>query len=65
MSKLVIKDLNDSKELDREAMRSITGGSYQGTRHLSGQASHFLRTPQPQAGLGDLFGFRIDNRIEP
>lgn len=59
MSKLVIKDLNESKDLDREAMRTIVGGSYRGTRHMANYASNLTATQQPGTLLGDLLTFRF------
>ncbi|MBT8126150.1 MAG: hypothetical protein HKP12_09315 [Gammaproteobacteria bacterium] len=37
MTKIVINDLNDSREMDREAMRAVTGG----------RADSFYRSQKP------------------
>ncbi len=64
MSRLVIKDLNESRELDRQAMRAVVGGSYRGTRHLANYSSNLTRLQQPGTALGDLLTFRFDHPTE-
>jgi hypothetical protein len=46
MAKIVIKDLKESVELDRQAMREITGGStLQRRSSISGYQSPFFQKP--------------------
>jgi len=64
MSRLVIKDLNESRDLDRKAMRAVVGGSYRGTRHLANYSSNLTRMQQPGTTLGELLTFRFDRPSE-
>ncbi len=41
MARIVIKDLNESQELDREAMRAVTGGWSGARMRLAAHAPHF------------------------
>lgn len=63
MTSIVIRDLNESKELDREAMRKVVGGR-SGTRMTQGIGYRSALTPRttPAEGLRDLFSFRLGAR---
>lgn len=46
MANIVIKDLQDNIELDRKAMRAITGGHSGNRRGFVRHPSHFFHNPQ-------------------
>lgn len=46
MANIVIKDLNDNTELDRKAMRAITGGHSGNRMGIGRQPSSFFHKPQ-------------------
>jgi len=47
MAKIIIDDLNEDLELDREAMRAILGGSRSARDRLARQQAQQGKTPQP------------------
>ncbi|MBN7795001.1 hypothetical protein [Parahaliea mediterranea] len=47
MAKIIIDDLNEDLELDREAMRAILGGSRSARDRLARQQARQGKTPQP------------------
>jgi len=61
MAHIVIKDLKESVELDRAAMRQITGGwSRQRLSGLPGYESSLFRKPAPYDHF-NLAGFDFDS----
>jgi hypothetical protein len=61
MAHIVIKDLKESVELDREAMRQITGGwSRQRLSGLPGYESSLFQKPAPFDHF-NLAGFDFDS----
>ena len=60
MATIVVKDLNQSDELDRKAMREITGGRSGGYLSPPRQHSGFFQKPRSFSEFEPLsFGFTV------
>ena len=63
MATIVIKDLSESIDLDRKAMREIAGGRAGTRMHLPTQRSAFFQHPQTGVGLRLVqFDYDLDTR---
>jgi hypothetical protein len=62
MARIVIKDLKESVELDREAMRQITGG--QSRQHLNLKGVHTYESTlfQKSTAFDHLFDFDLNKQ---
>jgi len=62
MARIVIKDLKESVELDREAMRQITGG--QSRQHLNLKGSHTYESTlfEKPTAFDHIFDFDLNRR---
>lgn len=64
MSKIAIKDLATSKELDREAMAEVFGGHVEGLASIDVLSPDFYNKVTPITGLAEIKTIQTNNLLQ-